>query len=327
MQGLGTECFRDVEALIQMTAAKGCYKTQERDNRQLLSRKVVAGLDATIAPQKLGTYCCLWGQRPRGGRVFSTFVALWQYTCLTLLPTVRWRYRRHVAQLCCWRLATLTGRGDGGGGGGMITFLSTVRWRYRRHVAQLCCWRLATLTGRGAGGVGGDDNVPFDCKMTLPKTRCPTLLLTSCYLDREGGWGGWGGDDNVPSTVRWRYRRHVAQLCCWRLATLTGGVGGWGGDDNVPFDCKMTLPKTRCPTLLGSFTTYIYQNACFLYTLYVYMFIYIYIYVCKGYLKYLCIHVSSRCCGIAKVFFGILTSCSKRQNIIDHKHKILQITV
>ena len=55
---------------------------------------------------------------------------------------------------------------------------------------------------------GGDDNVPFDCKMTLPKTRCPTLLLTSCYLDREGG------------------------------------------DDNVPFDCKMTLPKTRCPTLL-----------------------------------------------------------------------------
>ena len=40
------------------------------------------------------------------------------------------------------------------------------------------------------GGWGGDDNVPFDCKMTLPKTRCPTLLLTSCYLDREGGWGG-----------------------------------------------------------------------------------------------------------------------------------------
>ena len=61
----------------------------------------------------------------------------------------------------------------------MITFLSTVRWRYRRHVAQLCCWRLATLTGRGSGG--GDDNVPFDCKMTLPKTRCPTLPPTSCW--------------------------------------------------------------------------------------------------------------------------------------------------
>ena len=47
----------------------------------------------------------------------------------------------------------------------------------------------------GWGGGGGDDNVPFDCKMTLPKTRCPTLLLTSCYLDGEGGVGG--GDDNV----------------------------------------------------------------------------------------------------------------------------------
>ena len=35
-------------------------------------------------------------------------------------------------------------------------------------------------------------NALADCKMTLPKTRCPTLLLTSCYLDREGG------DDNVP---------------------------------------------------------------------------------------------------------------------------------
>ena len=80
------------------------------------------------------------------------------------------------------------------------------------------------------GGGGGDDNVPFDCKMTLPKTRCPTLLLTSCYLDREGGWGGWGGMITFLSTVRWRYRRHVAQLCCWRFATLTGrGVGGWGG--------------------------------------------------------------------------------------------------
>ena len=54
-------------------------------------------------------------------------------------------------------------------------------------------------------------NALADCKMTLPKTRCPILLLTSCYLDREGGWAG---------------------------------------DDNVPFDCKMTLPKTRCPTLL-----------------------------------------------------------------------------
>ena len=72
---------------------------------------------------------------------------------------------------------------------------NSLRWRYRRHVAQLCCWRLATLTGRGGGG--GDDNVPFDRKMTLPKTRCPTLLLTSCYLDREGGFWG-GGDDNVP---------------------------------------------------------------------------------------------------------------------------------
>ena len=65
------------------------------------------------------------GSTPRGGRVFFHVCALWQYTCLTLLPTVRWRYRRHVAQLCCWRLATLTGRG--GGGGGMITFLSTVK--------------------------------------------------------------------------------------------------------------------------------------------------------------------------------------------------------
>ena len=94
---------------------------------------------------------------------------------------------------------------------------------------------------------------------------------------------------------------------------------------NALADCKMTLPKTRCPTLLGSFTTYIYQNACFY--IHVCLHVYIYICVCKGYLKYLCIHVSSRCCGIAKVFFGILTSCSKRQNIIDHKHKILQITV
>ena len=49
---------------------------------------------------------------------------------------------------------------------------------------------------REGGWGGGDDNVPFDRKMTLPKTRCPTLLLTSCYLDREGGF--WGGDDNVP---------------------------------------------------------------------------------------------------------------------------------
>ena len=58
-------------------------------------------------------------------------------------------------------------------------------------------------------------------------------------------------------------------------------MGGWGGDDNVPFDCKMTLPKTRCPTLLGSFTTYIYQNACFY--IHVCLHVYIYIYVCvKG---------------------------------------------
>ena len=63
--------------------------------------------------------------------------------------------------------------------------------------------------------MGGDDNVPFDCKMTLPKTRCPTLLLTSCYLDREEG-------------------------------------GGVGGDDNVPFGCKMTLPKTRAPVAVSS---------------------------------------------------------------------------
>ena len=147
------------------------------------------------------------GSTPRGGRGFFHVCAFWQYTCWTLLPTVRWRYRRHVAQLCCWRLATLTGRGVWGGG-------------------------------------GGDDNVPFDCKMTLPKTRCPTLLLTSCYLDREGG----------------------------------GGVGG--GDDNVPFDCKMTLPKTRCPTLLGSFTTYIYQNACFYIHVCLHVYIYIYIYIC-----------------------------------------------
>ena len=70
-------------------------------------------------------------------------------------------------------------------------------------------------------------NALADCKMTLPKTRCPTLLLTSCYLDREGGWGGM---ITFLSTVRWRYRRHVAQLCCWRLATLTGrGGGGVGG--------------------------------------------------------------------------------------------------
>ena len=67
-------------------------------------------------------------------------------------------------------------------------------------------------------------NALADCKMTLPKTRCPTLLLTSCCLDREGGGGGM---ITFLSTVRWRYRRHVAQLCCWRLATLTGrGVGG-----------------------------------------------------------------------------------------------------
>ena len=52
------------------------------------------------------------------------------------------------------------------------------------------------------GGVGGDDNVPFDCKMTLPKTRCPTLLLTSCYLDREEGGGGGGGMITFLSTVR-----------------------------------------------------------------------------------------------------------------------------
>ena len=127
-------------------------------------------------------WCCFKGSTPRGGRGVCHVCALWQYTCLTLLQTVRWRcYRRHVAQLCCWRLATLTGGGVGGWGG-MITFLSTVRWPYRRHVAQLCCWRLATLTGRGGGGLGG--------------------MIT--FL----------------STVRWRYPRHVAQLCCWRLCEI-----------------------------------------------------------------------------------------------------------
>ena len=47
-------------------------------------------------------------------------------------------------------------------------------------------------------------NALADCKMTLPKTRCPTLLLTSCYLDREGGGGvmGWGGMITFLSTVR-----------------------------------------------------------------------------------------------------------------------------
>ena len=68
-------------------------------------------------------------------------------------------------------------------------------------------------------------NALADCKMTLPKTRCPTLLLTSCYLEREGG-GGVEGMITFLSTVRWCYRRHVAQLCCWRLATLTGRGGG-----------------------------------------------------------------------------------------------------
>ena len=148
---------------------------------------------------------------------------------ITFLSTVRWRYRRHVAQLCCWRLATLTGRGVGGWGG-MITFLSTVRWlmtlpKTRCPTLLLTSWYLDGE--RGWGGGGGDDNVPFDCKMTLPKTRCPTLLLTSCYLDREGV-GGWGEMITFLSTVRWRYRRHVAQLCCWRLATLTGWGGGGG---------------------------------------------------------------------------------------------------
>ena len=58
------------------------------------------------------------------------------------------------------------------------------------------------------GGVGGDDNVPFDCKMTLPKTRCPTLLLTSCYLDREGGFWG-GGMITFLSTVRWHLNKKL----------------------------------------------------------------------------------------------------------------------
>ena len=92
------------------------------------------------------------GSTPRGGRGFFHVCALWQYTCLTLLPTVRWRYRRHVAQLVLLTSCYLDWEG---GGGGMITFLSTVRWRYRRHVAQLCCWLFTTLTGRGGGGAGG----------------------------------------------------------------------------------------------------------------------------------------------------------------------------
>ena len=33
-------------------------------------------------------------------------------------------------------------------------------------------------------------NALADGKWTLPKTRCSTLLLTSCYLDRVGGVGG-----------------------------------------------------------------------------------------------------------------------------------------
>ena len=68
-----------------------------------------------LIPSIIITSCCFWGQRPEAGVVFFHVCALWKYTCLTLLPTVRWRYRRHVAQLCCWRLATLTGRGGGGG--------------------------------------------------------------------------------------------------------------------------------------------------------------------------------------------------------------------
>ena len=93
--------------------------------------RVRPGVEETI-------FCtvCFWGQRPEAGVVFSTFCAFWQYTCLTPLPTARWCYRRHVAQLCEWRLATLTG----GVGRGMIRFF-------------------------------------FDCKMTLPKTRCPTFAL------------------------------------------------------------------------------------------------------------------------------------------------------
>ena len=197
---------------MEWVASQGADR---RNHQGAYASLIVETVNTTLSHQKKvnnvlkkiyeNMYMLFMGSTPRGGRGFFHVCALWQYTCLTLLPTVRWRYRRHVAQLCCWRLATLTGRGG-----------------------------------------GGDDNVPFDCKMTLPKTRCPTLLLTSCYLDREGGWGGM---ITFLSTVRWRYRRHVAQLCCWRLATLTG-KGGGGGDDNVPFDCKMTLPKTRCPTLL-----------------------------------------------------------------------------
>ena len=104
-------------------------------------------------PHQMSEYVVYGVNAPRRAWFFPRLwsLAVYVFNALADCNSLRWRYRRHVAQLCCWRLATLTGRG---GGGGMITFLSTVRWRYRRHVAQLCCWRLATLTGRGGFGGG-----------------------------------------------------------------------------------------------------------------------------------------------------------------------------
>ena len=101
------------------------------------------------------------------------------------------------------------------------------------------------LDREGGGGVGGDYNVPFDWKMTLPKTRCPTLLLTSCYLDREGGWGGGGGDDNVPFDCKMTLPKTRCPTLLLTSCYLDGegGLGGWGGDDNVRFDWKSTEEK------------------------------------------------------------------------------------
>ena len=149
--------------------------------------------------------------------------------------------------------------------------------------------------GWGVGGGGGDDNVPFDCKMTLPKTRCPTLLLTSCYLDREGGWGG--------------------------------------GDDNVPFDCKMTLPKTLHRGRLNK-KLMIYVRS------WQFRFAHQHQYIqtlgklfktknadwksTEGKKNALNLKQMLRNCkSFFLAFWHLESSCSKRQNIIDHKHKIL----
>ena len=132
------------------------------------------------------------------------------------------------------------------------------------------------------GGWGGDDNVPFDRKMTLPKTRCPTLLLTSCYLDREGGFGG--GMITFLSTVRWRLNKKLMIY-----------VRSW--------QFRFAHQHQYIQTLGKLFKT---KNADW-----------------KSTEEKRMHWTSSRCCGIAKVFFGTLTSCSKRQNIIDHNRKIL----